>query len=178
MNAPKLKAVYFSGFLLSATISGCSFGQEESAAAASVGSDTTVADSKSASLSIEVFKSPRCGCCEQWIEHLEKHGFDVNTTTVKNMSLVKAEHQIPREMMSCHTGVIDGLVVEGHVPANDIKNYLAQRTASSDDAVIGLSIPGMPHGSPGMETGRKDDYAVLAFTAAGEAEVVKHYDNN
>ena len=127
---------------------------------------------------VTVYKSPSCSCCEDWAEHLENNGFAVQLETVDDLRAIKSQYDVPREMMSCHTAVIDGLVVEGHVPASDIKAYLANPTADfGDEKTVGLSVPGMPHGTPGMETGRQDSYAVLAFTADGDTEVVESYGN-
>lgn len=125
---------------------------------------------------ITVYKSPSCGCCADWVEHLESHGFGVEVKTVDNVNAVKVEHGVPREMASCHTALIDGFVVEGHVPAPDIKAYLEYRKANFGDRTTGLSVPGMPHGTPGMETGRQDSYQVLAFTANGGNRVFKRYE--
>lgn len=126
---------------------------------------------------ITVYKSPNCGCCADWAEHLEAHGFVVEIEAVDNLNAVKVEHDVPREMASCHTALVDGLVVEGHVPAPDIKAYLEHRKANFGDRTIGLSVPAMPHGTPGMETGRQDDYQVLAFTAGGSSRVYKSYEH-
>lgn len=140
-------------------------------------SEPAVAESAQTASEITVYKSPNCGCCADWAEHLENNGFAVQIESVDNLQAIKIQHDVPREMASCHTAVIDGLVVEGHVPASDIRAYLANPTARLGDKTIGLSVPGMPHGTPGMETGRNDSYAVLAFTADGKTETVKSYGN-
>lgn len=140
-------------------------------------SEPPVAETAQATSEIMVYKSPNCGCCAEWAEHLEKNGFTVQIETVDDLQAIKSNYDIPREMMSCHTAVIDGLVVEGHVPASDIKAYLANPAAGFGEETVGLSVPGMPHGTPGMETGRKDSYAVLAFTTDGDTETVKSYGN-
>jgi len=124
---------------------------------------------------ITVYKSASCSCCTGWVEHLERNGFDVEVKNTNNINEVKMSHQVPREMASCHTALIDGFVVEGHVPASDLKNYLARAAHPFGDKTIGISVPGMPHGTPGMETGRQDSYDVLAFTATGQTESVKRY---
>lgn len=119
---------------------------------------------------VEVWKDPNCGCCSAWVEHLEAAGFETRTHASHDMAAVKAGHDVPVELASCHTAVIDGYVIEGHVPAADIRRLLETRPD-----VAGLAVPGMPHGSPGMETGRFDDYAVHAWTDAGETRIVNRY---
>lgn len=107
---------------------------------------------------VEMWKDSSCGCCMAWAQHLEEAGFEVAMHDTRAMREVKIEHDVPREMASCHTALIGGYVIEGHVPAADI-----QRLLDEAPDVTGLAVPGMPHGSPGMETGRVDDYAVFAF---------------
>ncbi|MCG7601203.1 DUF411 domain-containing protein [Halomonas sp. McH1-25] len=118
----------------------------------------------------EVWKDPNCGCCTAWAEHLEQAGFDVQLHASREMGAVKAEHGVPQRLASCHTAVIDGYVIEGHVPATDI-----QRLLDSGADVSGLAVPGMPHGSPGMETGRVDDYTVYAWQEGGDIDVYQRY---
>ena len=101
---------------------------------------------------IEVFKSPTCGCCSAWIEHMSRAGFAVDARDVDQDALyaLKARSGITPELASCHTAFVDGYFVEGHVPARDVQRLLGERL----DA-IGLSVPGMPIGSPGMEMGNQ-----------------------
>ena len=114
-----------------------------------------------------VFKSPTCGCCSMWIEHMEAAGFTVDARDRDDMVAVKDSLGLPSDLASCHTGVVDGYVVEGHVPAEHVARLLDERPD-----VLGLSVPGMPIGSPGMEMGdRRDPYDVLAVSAGGEAAV-------
>ncbi|MFD1344115.1 DUF411 domain-containing protein [Litorisediminicola beolgyonensis] len=118
---------------------------------------------------IEVFKSPTCGCCSAWIAHMEDAGFAVEARDVDQGRLneVKASVGLTPELASCHTGLIEGYVIEGHVPAEDVQRLLAERP----DA-LGLSVPGMPIGSPGMEMdGRSDAYATLLIRKDGSTEV-------
>tara|TARA_R100000322_G_scaffold15370_2_gene9253 strand:+ start:1209 stop:1691 length:483 start_codon:yes stop_codon:yes gene_type:complete len=157
----------FSGLVLGAAVVGYNLQASEPAA-----TETAQATSE-----ITVYKSPSCSCCADWAEHLENNGFTVQVETVDDLRAIKSQYEVPREMASCHTAVIDGLVVEGHVPAGDIKAYVANPNAGFGDETVGLSVPGMPHGTPGMETGRQDSYAVLAFTADGDTETVKSYGN-
>lgn len=119
---------------------------------------------------IAVFKSSTCGCCTQWIDHLRKSGFEVRSTDIETMNAVKARFGVPPEMRSCHTAVVDGYVIEGHVPASDIQRLLRERPK-----VAGLAAPGMPLGSPGMEGPRSEPYSVMSFTKDGTSAVfAKH----
>ncbi len=120
--------------------------------------------------SITVYKSPTCGCCSKWVRHLQDNGFEVNAINRDDMNSVKSQAGIPRQLASCHTATIGGYVIEGHVPAADIKRLLRERPA-----VAGLSVPGMPMGSPGMEGPRQDRYNVLTFTRTGESTVFSRH---
>ena len=120
---------------------------------------------------ITVYKSPTCGCCKKWVAHLEDNGFDVTAKNVADVNPVKAENGLPPVLASCHTALIDGYVIEGHVPADDIKRLLKEKPA-----IAGLSVPGMPVGSPGMEQGgRKDKYDVVAFDNKNQMTVFSSY---
>ncbi|MEO1581571.1 MAG: DUF411 domain-containing protein [Pseudomonadota bacterium] len=119
---------------------------------------------------ITVYKSPACGCCRQWIRHLQDNGFTVLAVDSDDMTAVKKEYEVPEELRSCHTARINGYTIEGHVPAQDI---IALLENGSDAA--GLSVPGMPIGSPGMEMGaRVDAYDVIRFEGE-ERTVVASY---
>ena len=121
-----------------------------------------------------VYKSPTCGCCAMWVEHMEAAGFDVVTEDRDDMAAVKDSLGLPSDLSSCHTGVIDGYVVEGHVPAEHVARLLDE----SPEA-FGLAVPGMPIGSPGMEMGdRRDPYDVLVVGESGEAAVFAHVEGN
>ena len=120
---------------------------------------------------ITIYKSPNCGCCQDWAEHLAANGFETRIVETDNLNEIKQEYDVPRDMASCHTALIGDLVIEGHVPANDIVAYLEDPQFNT----IGLSVPGMPHGTPGMETGRKDDYQVIAFNANGKQGVFREH---
>jgi hypothetical protein len=118
---------------------------------------------------IVVHKTPTCGCCGLWVEHLEQAGFAVEAHDHDALGLdaVKTRLGVPRELQSCHTGVVEGYVVEGHIPAGDVRRLLAERPAG-----IGIAVPGMPIGSPGMEVGdRRDPYDVILFGADGARSV-------
>lgn len=118
-------------------------------------------------LTMSVLRDPGCGCCLNWVAHLQKAGFKVTVAESPEMPAVKDRRGVPPAARSCHTGVIDGYVIEGHVPADDIKRLLKERPA-----VVGLAVPGMPVGSPGMEMGgRTQPYNVVAFDKAGKITV-------
>ncbi len=126
----------------------------------------------SAKPTVTVYKSATCGCCVIWIEHLREEGYEVIAEDVDNLVAIKTELGLRPYLHSCHTALIDGYIVEGHVPAADIDRLLAERPE-----IAGLSAPGMPSGSPGMETpGRPaDPYDVLAFDEFGKTTVyAKH----
>lgn len=114
---------------------------------------------------VEVFKSPTCGCCAKWISHLEEHGLTVTSTNVSDLSSIKRENGLPQELSSCHTAVVDGYIVEGHVPASDIQRLLDERPD-----IKGIAVPGMPLGSPGMEAPNPQAYTVYAFDESGNIE--------
>jgi len=133
--------------------------QEPTQVAAAVGQDGA-ASQASAWPVVDVYKTPTCGCCAKWVEHMQSHGFTVRTTDTTDIAPVKARHQIPAQVESCHTAVIDGYVVEGHVPAADVQRLLTERPSIS-----GLAVAGMPIGSPGMELPdvKAQPYNVMAF---------------
>ena len=121
-------------------------------------------------LEVTVYKSPTCGCCNKWIAHLEANGFKVNAHDLADLTQVKLEHGVRRELTSCHTGLVDGYVIEGHVPAEDIRRLLQERPD-----VVGLAVPGMVTGSPGMEGATSEPYDVLTFDRNGNTTVfAKH----
>ncbi len=122
---------------------------------------------------IEVWKSPTCGCCKDWIAHVQASGFAVKVNETGNTA-ARARLGIAEWFGSCHAAVVGGCVIEGHVPAADIRRLLAERPAA-----IGLAVPGMPVGSPGMDgpeyRGRRDAYDVLLLRADGTAAVFRRY---
>lgn len=122
---------------------------------------------------ITVYSSPYCGCCGDWVDHLRRHGFTVNSIHREDMGAVKRELGVPADLASCHTAVVDGYLVEGHVPADDIKRLLR----SKDKRIAGITVPRMPVGSPGMEDGsRRDAFAVIAFDKGGRFWRYRHYE--
>ncbi|MEX2474116.1 DUF411 domain-containing protein [Marinobacter sp.] len=122
--------------------------------------------------SIHVYKSPTCGCCSDWIDHLEDNGFDVTATDTNDLGKIKADAGLLAGLGSCHTAFVGDYVIEGHVPADDIRRLLAEAPKAT-----GLSVPGMPAGSPGMEVGdRKDPYKVILFNQQGQSRVFAEHN--
>ena len=125
---------------------------------------------------VEVWKSPTCGCCKDWVKHLQDNGFEVKTFDVSEATkaTLRGKLGMAAKFGSCHTGLVGGYVVEGHVPAQDIHKLLKDRPSA-----IGLSVPGMPIGSPGMDGpeygGRKDAFAVLLVQRDGSSSVFQKY---
>lgn len=121
---------------------------------------------------LTLYKTESCGCCTLWGDHMKENGFGVQSVNVENLSLIKSQYQVERSLASCHTGIIDGYVIEGHVPAKEVKRLLEERP----DA-IGLAVAGMPINSPGMEMdGHSGDaYDVILFRADGSHEVYASY---
>jgi hypothetical protein len=131
----------------------------------------TVHLSATAAPLIEVYKSESCGCCEEWVKHLEANGFTVKAQNVANPSDYREKFGMPQELGSCHTGMVQGYALEGHVPAADIKRLLAEKPKAK-----GLAVPAMPLGSPGMEGPRKDPFDVMLVQGNGKYSVYKHYN--
>ena len=115
---------------------------------------------------ILVYKSPTCGCCKLWVDHVAAAGFRPTVREQMNLAPLKAELGIPAPLQSCHTALVDGYLVEGHVPADVVLDLLERRP----DA-LGLAVPGMPMGSPGMEGPRKDPYDVLLLHRDGSTSI-------
>lgn len=122
---------------------------------------------------VEVWKDPNCGCCKDWMAHLEKNGFQVKAYDTGNAA-ARRHLGMPAQFGSCHTGRVHGYVIEGHVPARDIQRLLHDKPAA-----IGLAVPGMPIGSPGMDGpeygGRSDPYQVLLVLPRGDTRVFETY---
>lgn len=119
---------------------------------------------------IEVYKNEGCGCCEGWIQHLEEAGFKVKASNVADTASWRNKLSIPQRLGSCHTAVVDGYAIEGHVPASEIRRLLKEKPRA-----VGLAVPGMPTGSPGMEGAHRDAYDVLLVQAGGKTSVYRHY---
>lgn len=125
-----------------------------------------------AKMDIVVYRSPTCGCCSKWIEHIEKQGFNVQDNVLEDMQSIKDKYAVSRSLASCHTAIINGYVVEGHVPARDIITMLKEKPR-----IKGLAVPGMVVGTPGMEMGdQKAPFKVIAFDEAGQIKLYKAYD--
>ena len=122
---------------------------------------------------IEVYKDPGCGCCSAWADHLKAAGFTVNVTEKADLAEFKTAHGVPAKARSCHTALVGGYVLEGHVPAADVQKLLKEKPA-----VLGIAVPGMPIGSPGMEVkGMKAAaYDVVSFDKQGTTKVVASYN--
>jgi hypothetical protein len=121
--------------------------------------------------SIDVFKNPSCGCCTAWVEHLREHGFTVRVHETADLAAVRQRLDLADALASCHTARVAGYALEGHVPAADIQRLLVQRPVA-----VGLAVPGMPMGAPGMQMGaRTQPYDVLLVDASGATRVYAHY---
>ncbi|NMG06025.1 DUF411 domain-containing protein [Brasilonema sp. UFV-L1] len=120
-----------------------------------------------------VYRSPDCTCCGGWINHLKTHGFKIKDFRTPDIEAVKQKYNVPDNLTSCHTAIVNGYVIEGHVPAQDIKRLLQEKPN-----VLGLSVPQMPVGTPGMEMGNhKDPFNVFAFDNKSRVAVFNEYRN-
>jgi hypothetical protein len=118
---------------------------------------------------VTVYKSPTCGCCGEWVKHVRAGGLQVQTHDVGDVSPIRDRYGVPSALASCHTAIVAGYAIEGHVPMADIKRLLIERPN-----VLGLAVPGMVAGSPGMEQGTPQRYATLAFDARGYRVFAQH----
>ena len=114
-----------------------------------------------------VFKSPTCGCCAKWVEYMEKNGFTAKVTNMPDLSAVKEQNGVTQRLSSCHTTLVGGYVIEGHVPVEDVKRLLKEKPAG----IAGLAAPGMPAGSPGMDVPNSPSYQIIAFDKTGKTSV-------
>lgn len=129
--------------------------------------DATLAATVAETPTIKVYKSPTCGCCALWVDHMRAAGFELEVEDTDDMVGVKIEAGLPLQLQSCHTALVGDYVFEGHIPADVIARFLAEAPSTR-----GLAVPGMPIGSPGMEFGdRVDPYDVIRFDAAGNTSV-------
>ena len=157
MNIKKLAAV---GLMVAGVLAVVSFRSMD----ADIGADPE----------LHVYKTPTCGCCGKWVDHMKEAGFKVRVEDVDVEELwdgVKIRHGVPRELSTCHTTVVGEYVIEGHVPASVVKRFLEEAPE-----VKGISVPGMPPGSPGMEAPNARPYAVIAFDGKGNRTVYEEVD--
>ena len=117
---------------------------------------------------VVVYKTPTCGCCAKWVDHLKEAGFEVDTNDMESLATIKKQFGVSSQNQSCHTAIVGGYVVEGHVPADVVRRMLTEKPD-----IVGIAVPGMPIGSPGMEVeGRPAErYQVIAFDKAGNNTV-------
>jgi hypothetical protein len=116
---------------------------------------------------LTVYKSPTCGCCAKWVDYMQANGFTAAVTNLPDVTAVKIKHGVPRQLASCHTTLVGGYVIEGHVPVEDVRRLLKDKPAN----VIGLAAPGMPAGSPGMDVPNSPPYDVVAFDRNGGTKI-------
>ncbi|MEH2449628.1 MAG: DUF411 domain-containing protein [Nostoc sp.] len=125
-------------------------------------------------LNATVYHSPDCNCCGGWIDHLKAQGFKITNFPTPDIETVKQKYNVPDNLSSCHTAIVNGYVIEGHVPADDIKRLLQEKPN-----IVGLSVPQMPIGTPGMEMGnRKDPFYVLSFDHKDSVAVFHKYPSS
>lgn len=120
--------------------------------------------------SMTVYKTPTCGCCGKWVEHMKANGFQVIVHDVPSTAAFRRKQGIPDRLQSCHTAVVNGYTIEGHVPAADVKRLLSEKPKA-----VGIVVPGMPMGSPGMEGARSDSYSVILLGENGSETVYQRY---
>ena len=135
---------------------------------AGVNADTPASDK---AVDMVVYRSPSCTCCGKWLEHIKSNNFNVKDIVTDDVQTIKNKFGVTAEMASCHTAIVNGYVIEGHVPANDIKKLLKTKPK-----LAGIAVPGMPKGTPGMEMGGvKDAYNVMSFNKDNQYEVFSSY---
>ena len=128
----------------------------------------SIAEGIAVQQTITVYKTPTCGCCKLWVDHLRKNGFDPQSHDLPDLTATKDALRVPNALRSCHTAVIGRYVFEGHIPADLIRKFIAEQSTT----FMGLAVSGMPAGSPGMEaSGRRDPYEVHAFSREGNQMV-------
>lgn len=169
-----MQAVFRLGALIMTLVmlSGCSGENTETTDVTKQGLEAPM----QSNVDFNVYKSPTCGCCGLWVDHINEHGFKTSSHNIDNLTQLKADKGLKPEYRSCHTAVSkEGYVFEGHVPAEFVQQFLA----APPEGALGLSVPGMPVGSPGMEMGdRKDTYQVLQLNLDGSAQVYATVQGN
>ena len=135
----------------------------------SVGGAVAYAQTKAAPAKphLKVFESPTCGCCGKWVEYMKANGFTATVTDTPDVSPVKIQNGLPPKLSSCHTTLVGGYVIEGHVPVSDVRRLLKEKPAG----IAGLAAPGMPAGSPGMDVPNSPPYDIIAFDKKGSTRV-------
>ena len=118
-----------------------------------------VAGARSEPVHVQMYKNPQCGCCEEYAKYLRQHGFKVTVTPSHNMSAISRKNGVPERLAGCHTALVGGYVVEGHVPVGAINKLLTERPS-----IIGISLPGMPEGSPGMTGVKEGPFQIMEIT--------------
>lgn len=131
-----------------------------------IGAVSVFSEPQSGVYTVTVYKNRFCGCCNKWVDHLKKNGFQVSAYNTSDLGEIKAKYGVPDKLASCHTAFVEGYVVEGHVPADVILKFLKEKPK-----VIGIAVPGMPIGSPGMEGSYSEHYDILTFDRNGKTEV-------
>ena len=131
-----------------------------------LGTISAFSKSQSSVTTITVYKSPTCGCCTKWVNYLREQGFQVTAHEISDLTPIKKKYGVPNAITACHTAIVDGYVVEGHVPADVILRLLKERPK-----VVGITVPGMPMGSPGMEGDYSEPYDILTFDQDGKIQV-------
>ncbi|WP_340123215.1 DUF411 domain-containing protein [Methylobacter svalbardensis] len=130
------------------------------------------AESSSKPIDIVVHRSPTCTCCGKWLAHLKQNNFTVTDVVTDNVQAIKDKYGVTQQLASCHTAIVDGYVIEGHVPADDIKTLLKTKPK-----IVGIAVPGMVSGTPGMEMGDKiDPYEVVSFDRENHTQVFNSYE--
>lgn len=118
---------------------------------------------------VTIYKNPACGCCGEWVKHMQANGFKVETQNVSDVTPIRHRYGVSDSLASCHTSIVGGYALEGHVPAGDVWRLLRERPA-----VKGLAVPGMVPGSPGMAQGAPQRFATIAFDARGKRVFAQH----
>jgi hypothetical protein len=132
---------------------------------------TPTAEAASAAPEITVYRDPSCSCCGGWIDYLAAQGFQPTNIPTPNVDALKQQYGVPEDLTSCHTAIVNGYVIEGHVPVDDIKRLLAEQPN-----VAGITVPGMPVGTPGMESGdEREPFTVFSFDQQGNTEIFNQY---
>ncbi|WP_264325282.1 DUF411 domain-containing protein [Romeriopsis navalis] len=117
------------------------------------------------------YRSPTCGCCGEWVKRMQAVGFTVEDNITENLDAIKKQHNLPNDLAACHTAIAAGYVIEGHIPAADIQRLLAEKPK-----IAGIAVPGMPIGSPGMESGNiRESYATYSFTKDGKVTIFQEH---